>query len=99
MVRSHLMRGLRLCGLGGQLVNEKSHGGMAGGIPVPVWALCPAAWVTFGTSLTPALDCSSTMNGWAKKSRVILNSGKHVMSRKNPFLIYHTSDHWLGVSN
>ena len=64
---------------------ENRMGGMVGGIPVLVWALCPAAWVTFGTSLTPALDCSSTMNGWVKKSRVIPNSGKHVMSRKKPF--------------
>lgn len=43
MVRSHLMRGLRLCGLGGQLVNGKSHGGDGWGDPCPGLGSVPSS--------------------------------------------------------
>lgn len=51
-----------------------------------VQTVCPPEWVTLGTSPSPALARSSTMNGCAKKSEVIPNSGKRITPGSKPFL-------------
>lgn len=68
---------------------------------VLAWAVPPPLSMgNLGHFPSPASDSSSTKKSWAKKSlRFYLTLWSKMPQAKDPFLIYHTPDHWVGSSD
>lgn len=68
---------------------------------VLAWAVPPPLSMgNLGHLPSPVSDSSSTMNSWAKKSlRFCLTLWSTMPQAKDPFLIYHTPDHWVVSSD
>ena len=68
---------------------------------VLAWAVPPPLSMgNLGHLPSPVSDSSSTMKSWAKKSlRFYLILWSTMPQAKDPFLIYHTPDHWVVSSD